>query len=375
MAMEACKQLASEDRRIAGHTIKDATFHNPLPIAPGPHGVEVQLCLRTEEDSFKKDSVMSDFRLYINNDGRWDENCRGDIQLEYEVAENEVDAGKENEARLSRHRQIYERAATSCDRTVAIEQMYERLGDIGLGCGPAFQGIRQMFHNDTGEAIGKVRVFPWTVKDGKNHPQQHIIHPTTLDSLFQLMLVALSKGTEENMPTMMVTRISNLWISSAGMSYPDRSMVDVYAQAAFTGNRKGHGHMFALDPTTGDLLLSIEKGEATTVANRDTSVNSQGAARGLCYSMDWKPDLNLVNHQQALTYCESARPHRDSTVNFYEDLGYALLKFMSETLDGLVDQKGESRQKHLEKYVQWMKYEVKRFHANELPSLSDGNPK
>ncbi|MCJ1389859.1 hypothetical protein MMC18_002716 [Xylographa bjoerkii] len=375
MAMEACKQLANEDRRIVGYTIKDATFNNPLPIAAGTRGVEVQLCLRTEEDSFKKDSVVSDFRLYMNKDGHWDENCRGSIQLEYEVSESEVDAGKENEARLHRHREVFEQATIRCDRSVPTEQMYQRLGDIGLGCGPAFRGIQQMCYSDTGETTGNVRVFQWKTEGGKNHPQQHIIHPTTLDSLFQLMLVALSKGTEESMPTMMITRVTNLWISSGGISYPDTTMVNAYAQATFTGNRKGHGHMFALDPTTGELLLSIEETEATTVANRDAHVESQGAARRLCYHMDWKPDLDLVSNQQALKYCESARPHRDSTANLYEDLGYALVKFMSDTLDKLGDQKGEYCQRHLQNYVQWMEYEVRRFHASELPSLSADNPK
>ena len=375
MVMEACKQLANENRRIAGYTIKDATFNSPLPIAQGTRGVEVQLCLRTEEDSFKKDSVVSDFRLYMNKDGRWDENCRGNIQLEYEISESEVDAGRENRARLHRHRGVYEQAATRCDKSVPTKRMYKRLGEIGLGCGPAFQGIQQMSYNDTGEATGKVRVFQWIVDGGKNHPQQHIIHPTTLDSLFQLMLVALSKGTEENMPTMMITRVTNLWISSGGISYPDTTTVNVYAQATFTGNRKGHGHMFALDPMTSELLLSIEKTEATTVANRDASVESQGAARRLCYSMDWQPDLDLVSHQQALKYCESARPPRDSTANFYEDLGYALVKFMSDTLDKLRNQKGEYCQRYLQNYVQWMEYEVRRFHANELPSLSADNPR
>lgn len=375
MALEACKQLANKDRRIAGYTIKDATFHNPLPIAPGPNGVEVQLCLRTEEDSFKKDSVTSEFRLYINNNSRWDENCRGHIQLEYEVPENEIDAGKESVARLHRHHQTYEQAITTCDRTVTTEKMYEGLGTIGLGCGPAFRGIRKVFYNDDGEATGRVRVFQWTVEEGKNHPQQHIIHPTTLDSLFQLMLVAISKGTTENMPTMMITRVSNLWISSAGISYPDLDMVNVFARASFTGHRKGYGHMFALDPVTSDLLLSIEKTEATTVANRDNLVESRGATRGLCYSLEWKPDLDLSGSQRALTYCESARPHRDSATDFYEDLGYALVKFMSDSLDVLVDQKEGPHQKHLQKYIQWIKYELKRFHASELPRLSDGSSK
>lgn len=361
MAMEACKQLANEDRRIAGYIIKDATFNNPLPIPAGPHGVEVQLCLRTEEDSFKKDYVVSDFRLYINNDGRWDENCRGHIQLEYETSESEVDGGKENVARLHRHRQIYEQAATNCDRSVPTEQMYERLGEFGLGCGPAFRGIQQMCYNDTGEATGKVRVFQWVVEGGKNHPQQHIMHPTTLDSLFQLMLVALSKGTEENMPTMMITRVTNLRVSSAGISYPNTPTVNAYAKATFTGNRKGYGHMFALDPRNDELLISIEKTEATTVANRDTLLESQDEVRRLCYSIDWKPDLDLVDHQQALEYCESVRPHRDSTVDFYEDVGYALVKFISDTLNTLVDQKGGSHHEHLQKYIQWMEYESNAF--------------
>ena len=112
-----------------------------------------------------------------------------------------------------------------------------------------------MLYNDAGEATGRVRVFQWTAEEGKNHRQQHIIHPTTLDSLFQLMLIALSKGTTENMPTMIITRITNLWISSAGISYPDLDTVNVFARAAFTGHRKGYGHMFALDPVTSGPLV------------------------------------------------------------------------------------------------------------------------
>lgn len=57
MVLEACKQLANQSRHIAEYKNKDATFHRPLPIAPDPNGVEVQLFLRTEEDSLRK--IMS----------------------------------------------------------------------------------------------------------------------------------------------------------------------------------------------------------------------------------------------------------------------------------------------------------------------------
>ena len=375
MAMEACKQLADKDRAISGFTIKDATFHNPLPVSAESDGVEVQLCLRTEKDSLQKDSLVSSFQLFVNNNGVWDKNCRGQVRLDYETAMAEFDAGKENAARLSHHRQVFDQARTSCNRSVPVQHMYEHLSEIGLGTGPAFQGIREMSYNDFGEAIGKVRVFQWAVEEGKTHRQEHIIHPTTLDSFFQFMMAAISKGTTEDMPTMMITCVTNLWLSNAGISYPATPMVDFYAKAAFTGIRRSHGHIFALDPVTNNLLASIEETEATTVANRDTVVENHGTARGLCYSVDWKPDLDLSNHQQALAYCESSRPNRDPTSDFYEDLGYALIKFMSDALDSLGDHENKLQPKHLPKYIEWMKYEVKRFHAQEVPSLSDSSPK
>ena len=47
---------------------------------------------------------------------------------------------------------------------------------------------------------------------------------------------------------------------------------------------------------------------------------------------------------------------------------------MSDSLDALVDQKKNPQQEHFQKHVQWIKYELKRFHAGEVPSLSEGSP-
>ena len=75
------------------------------------------------------------------------------------------------------------------------------------------------------------------------------------------MLIAISKGIIEDMPTMMITRITDLWISSDGISYPNLDIVNVCGRVTFPGHRKDYGRMFALDPVTSDLLLSIETTE------------------------------------------------------------------------------------------------------------------
>ena len=375
MALEACKQMADVTRRIAGYVIKNATFHSALTIAVDSEGVETQIQLRPLGDSSSKDSIISDFRISMNIDGHWSENCRGIVQLEYELSETEVDAGKEDIARSHSHRRLFEEATVNCNQLVDTKELYEHMQGIGLGYGPAFQALEKASYSYHGEAIGKVRAFYWTAHENSNHPQPHIIHPTTLDALLHLMIVALSKGTEEDYPTMMATRIGKLWISGSGISNPSIPEVNVYARAEFSGSRKAEAHLFALDQTTGNLLLSMEKTEATTVATRDSHLSSQSRESRLCYNLVWKPDLELMEPSQVARYCESARPNRASVSDFYEDLGLVLIIFMSNALDTLANEDRQSSQPHLRQYIQWLQYQVDRFQAGKVPKLATDHPK
>ena len=375
MALEACKQMADGTRNVSGYIIKDAVFHSALIIPSDSEGVETQIQLRPLADSSSKDSIMSDFRVSTNTDGHWSENCRGIVQLEYEEAETEVDMGKEALARSHYYRRLYEEAVVSCDHSVNIEELYDHFQGIGIGYGPTFQALQQASYSQGGEAIGRVRAFQWTADENTNHPQPHIIHPTSLDSLLHVMIVALSRGIEENHPPMMMTRFDKLWLSSSGINYPSTLKVDVYARAEFSGSRKSDAHLFALDQITGNLLLSMEKAEATTVATRDAHLSSQSSVSRLCYDLVWKPDLDLMELSQIVKYCESTRPYRPLATDFYEDLGLMLIMFISNTLDTLVEENCGTLQPHLRPYIEWLHHQLDRFNAGELPKLAPENPK
>lgn len=397
MALEASRQLADENRKITGYCVKDATFHHPLVVSRDNKGVEIQLYVRSIKDSSEKDSVWSEFRICIYEDGQWNENCRGTVALEYDEAITEVDAGKEAAALQSRHRQLFETTSENCNRTLSVKEMYEYLHDRGLEYGPAFQSLQQVSCTEEGEVIAEVTAFKWTANsDNTNHPQPHIIHPTTLDAVAQLMMVSLSKGASEDIPTSIPTRIGKIWISSLGISYPTSSAVNAYARASFTGTRKAESSMFCLDQETGSLLLVMEEVETTTVAttscreaNSLIEEGNKAKVKKLCYNLAWKPDLDLLESNAALlTYCEKARPtSRTAPVDFYNDLGYVLLMFISKTLDALTSagredlldcshSKSESgSQFHLHRYIQWMKRQIGKFNAGELPHLHPTNPK
>ncbi len=373
MALEASQQMADESRHITGFVIKDATFHSALTIASDAEEVETQIQLRPLGDSSTKESAMLDFRVSMNIDGNWSENCRGVVQPEYLASDTEVDAGKEALASLHQYRRLFEEAVISCDQAVDTKELYKHLKDIGLEYGHSFQALQQASYNYDGEATGKVQAFQWTANENTNHFQPHIIHPTSLDALLHLMILALSKPTDDTHPTMMATRVGKLWISNPGISYPTTTEVNVYAQAKFSGSRKADARVFALDQKTGDLLLSMENIEATTVASRGVHLSSQSSECRLCYDLEWKPDLDLMGLSQITKYCERMRPDRPSATEFYEDLQLVLIMFMSDTLDSLEGR--ESMQPHLRHYVHWLRHQVDRFRAGDLPNITTESSK
>lgn len=375
MALEAAKQMADSNQTIAGYKISDAIFHSPLTIASGPQGTETELYLHPFGDSSSKDSAF-EFSICTYNGDQWNETCRGTIQIEYEEKESEVDGGREAKARLARYRQTLEEGDRECSNMVSRTRMYEYMQHIGLEYGRAFQALEQISSNSEGVARGKVSVFQWSAQEIAHHMQPHIIHPTTLDTVFQLMIVALSKNADDEIPTIVPTRVGKLWITGQGVSHPTTSKFNAHARAVFSGKRKAYGSIFAMDEITNNILVLLEDAEVTTVATREAATQSQDLKKRLCYKFALRPDLDLLSHRQVQEYCESTRPHRAaSDVEFYEDLDFILMKFLFDALSSLEEGDLSSTEPHLRQYIKWSRFQLDRFHAGSLPLLSSSHSK
>lgn len=260
-------------------------------------------------------------------------------------------------------------------RKMSTQSTYTITKAIGLAYGHSFQTLQRVHYSEDGIAHGIVQVYQWSTQSTAQYPQPHTIHPITLDALFQLMLVALSKGTEERLPTIMPTRISKLWIAGQGVSHPYIKAVQANAQATFSGRRKASGSMFVLDETTNELLVSLEMMEVTALTSKDNLTQSPESKGRLCYSLSWKPDVGLLRDRPLSEYCERTRTDRVSDAEFYEDLGFVLLKFMSDALDAVVGGNSLTPNSYLHKYIKWAKFQVERFHEGALPNLSNSSSK
>ena len=366
MVLEAAKQLIDESRRVIGYEFKDAVFSSPLTLSLKSEGVDVEVFLRPLRDSSEKNSVKFEFKIcaYIND--RWHENCHGIIKAEYEAPKSEVDGGKEAAAKSSHYSQLYDRARRSCDGKVDASSMYDYMQNAGLAYGPAFRVLEHLSYNESGEAIGILRAFDGHASDcDHSYVQPHTIHPTTLDGLLQLMLVALSRGREKDAPTMVPKRIGKLWISEQGIHYPQTAAVDAYAQAAFTSRRTASALLLAFHRTTGDLLLSVDYSEATIVAAGENLLSTVSDVKKMCYNISWEPDSELLDSQQLRIHCEMSRPHRPSSVKFCKVLDLVLRTFASQALETLYESERPTGEAHLHQHVEWLRDQIARSNHQE----------
>jgi len=365
MAIEALKQSIDTSRVIAGYNLKDVFFQTSLVIPLSREGIDISFTLLSTPRASDKTMASSEFRLYsfVNND--WVLNCRGSIQAEYLQTDLAVDGERASLERSEAYHHLYRAQSGSCNRKINPEQMYQSLSSSGLQYGPSFQGIKALSCNDNVEAIGKLSLFQWVSENDTNHWQEHVIHPASLDGILQMTFAAMSQGGVKALPTMVPTRIYDLWVSNEQLSYPSSDYITVCAKSH---SIKGNPGAFAvgLDTRSKNPLVIADGVEATIVANKDVSEHMSADVK-LCYSVEWKPEMSLMSPRQQLDYCLSVRDCTPEPVRFFQDLQFAVLTFIMKALD-LVDQdKLRNVDSHYQKYFTWMELQAERFHAGGLP--------
>lgn len=372
MAMEAANQLADK-KEIAAFMITDTIFSSPLAVTTDAQGTETFVQLRPLADPSTKATPSYNFRVSAFIADSWVETCSGTIQVLLDKPENQVDNGREALSRLHDHRRVFQdimRNSWTLDR----KGIYDFLLSIGLSYGASFQAIQDAFYDESGNVCGHVGTLKAVAPEVAASAQAHIIHPTTLDGLFQLIMLALAQASSAPMPTMMPTRIGRLWISARGISSSSTDIINAHAEAAFTGRRKASSSMFALDALNENILVALENAEMTPVAANGGALMKQAEKRRLCYKLIWKPDIELLTSSQVLAYCEELRPQRPSAVEFYTSLDFLAIKFLSQALEALPEDHVWDTRSHLSQYHTWATYQVERFQRAQMPFLSCDDP-
>ena len=181
MVLEGAKQLADEHMDLNAYKITNMRIVKPMLIPDTEHGLEMALNIKLNVETLTGSHLHGshDFSIYSKQlNAPWEKNATGHLEFHYDE-EQVQDVPSELEAKR-------EASKKKCITPVQPRQLYELLETVGMQYGLLFQNITELSKGGD-SCVSTVRVPDTKSKMPANFEYPHLIHPATLDSMFQTL--------------------------------------------------------------------------------------------------------------------------------------------------------------------------------------------
>ncbi|KAL8770831.1 MAG: hypothetical protein Q9194_005051, partial [Teloschistes cf. exilis] len=353
MAIEASKSLA-EDQSPVGFEIKDAEFSAPILITSLSEPVEIYISLSPVNESKSEHR----FKIVVQKSNTlWEQVCEGSVRADYGRMPSDVNC-EDEEAELAKELRTLH-GSESWTGTLGSSEMYKTLKDIGLDYGPTFQALNEVKYSDCNEAMATVLPYKWCegVSEHPEETKRMTVHPTTLDSLFQLSFVAMSQGGQVPLGTMVPTRVSKVWVSSHGIGKSVSDLQTVHCRTERTSRRLAQSHLSVLTRSAKELRVLLEGLELTSVSSSLDALQASQRADNLCHHLCWSVDLDLLSNAQVHQHCEAARNTQPDPIDEMKDLETLALCFGAQALQQL-EQLDRTPVDAMTRYTAWLQSQM-----------------
>jgi acyl transferase domain-containing protein/ubiquinone/menaquinone biosynthesis C-methylase UbiE len=377
MAIEGAYYLASRQlgsRKIHGYRMRDVDILNALVVPETSEGIELQLSLRPCGDRALDTKDWSEFLVQsVTLDNKWTDHCKGLILVEYESEKETQGPGRTN-GHISGHSKLGQPVDDSAYRVrISPRDIYVSLRSGGICHGPIFQNLKSI------RARSKQSVTSFCIADSetampKRHQHPHIVHPTTLDSVFQAAYTAVP-GAGSTLGTPKVPRsIRRLWVA--------------HGIAAVAGHPfKAYTDLSHIDSQTMTASITVADAAADSA---DAILSPVITADGFVYqsigdvprqqppaweqdkfaTVKWAPDITFLkdSHLKQRLGSEISGKEAEQLM----DLRRACFFYICHALDELTASDVQRMEWHQKKFYIWMKLQVELARTGELaPGSSD----
>ncbi|KAJ2903356.1 hypothetical protein MKZ38_010021 [Zalerion maritima] len=278
---------------LLGFKVSDMTFEKGIAILDAERGVEVNLSACRK----RNDPTSFDFVITYSAGGILA--SRGSLQLIVggNVAEDVL------VQTCCRTRSTICRLREECQTVVDVGKLYQDLEHAGLEYGPLFRGIVLGSHDDSNsKSIFEVSIGDTRACMPMAFEFDHLIHPTTLDSIFQSMacLGSMAGG-------MVPTKVGTVFIST-GVPRTSGTLLVGHNHATRIGNRKAIASFSvvekafekAREPSRVEAL-NLADSASHTIIIKDLEVTSIKRPsipdnQGLCSMITFEDDVNHAEH-------------------------------------------------------------------------------
>ncbi|OQE34925.1 hypothetical protein PENCOP_c015G04031 [Penicillium coprophilum] len=342
MAIEAVQQVVPSDQTVRGYLVKQANFLSPI-IVPQvwEERTETQVRLRLVKGSQNDNTSLFDVAVFSYSRNTWTECCNANIMAEY--GESSFGATVDEDLQA-----MHKSAILSCSRPLDSKALYNDAAEHGLQYGEMFQLLQDVCWDGKNSALARADMTKRRFETGS------LVHPAVLDQAFQVLRVASGQQRAANVPV----RLVDAWFASSGWQLPQNSSIQWLATSHTTAQGDHvtadgeQGSIYAL-ATNGTTLCRIQQANMAAV-----SKSSEETDRRLLHSIEWKPQLSLLDSKQ-LSHLYPADTETDETamLDNYRKLCSLLNTVAAQTVRDL---NRAQVPENLRRHIEWLEFHVER---------------
>ena len=322
MAGEAIFQI----KDVREYTVKDVELSKAM-VLYDDEPIEIITSLRPQRLTSTLNSDWYEFDVLSYDGTVWNKNCSGIVR-----------SGRASADPPRRDRTL--------DRQVSSSRWYKTMSRVGLNYGPRFTGLE----NITASTLEKVAAADIMDKQ-ESGESLYMLHPSTLDLVFQSLTVATCQGVYRRFKTLFLpTFIEELYVGNA-----TRKIVQINTTAAGEpGTFQGNSYCTSEDGT----VFYLKGFRGTTMEDSDTEKVPELQS----LQLQWKPHFEFLDARDLMTVKYDTRDQ----IQHLERL-YVLCAIESRNvLSGV-----STEQPHLHKYRAWLDQEFRLFQKPGYPLVED----
>ncbi|KAL9078526.1 MAG: hypothetical protein Q9157_002549 [Trypethelium eluteriae] len=356
--LEAAQQLAEENKKLKGFEFRDIIIGHALVIPSNDEGISMELHMKPRKAGLKiTDSSWWEFTIYSHpKGGEYVEHCSGLMQIQYEAKPSELEIIEEAIQEWKAYQQEYAECQSVCTDAIKPEDFYATWDARGLNYGPLFRPITNI-HNTPGVGCCSLEIPDTKSVMPHEYEYDHLLHPTTLDAVFQTFFSAITDSTQGLVPT----SIDSVFISADLPKGPGAKFRG-FTKVARVGFRHYAGPLVMSDESWNQPkivvkgFLGTELGASSSESDslQDSSVN----IRKLCSTLLWKEDVDHLTQKDAEIVLHSSQKDAATSKDAITNYEKAARIYMVEALSRLDPATEATMAPHLVHFVQWMRRRV-----------------
>jgi len=352
MAIEAYEQIypSSCGAKEVYH-LENILLEATLVVPDTAKGVEVQLRLHKRDQRFLDSESWLEYVVdSVDPSGKWQHHCRGSITRQAEV----YHTSSVNVQRVLKESR----------NVVNVGHFYDSFADIGIEYGPLFRNVSKLASGDS-MATGEINVPNTSAAMPMQSGGAHVIHPSTLDAIFQAMYATLPNAGQELDVAMIPKKVESLVVRPY-LQIRSRIGIRFAASRNRLTQRSFDASLVAF--TDGDVP-AIEVSNLHFRAKASSVRNTNGTQRPIiCSTMHWREDLTLMHPDRVTATLQM--PPDEAEQRLIADVKRVSFHLIYDALAALSLSDIGNLEWHHKAYYDWMLTQVQLAKADQIAPRS-----